>query len=230
MLQVLSLRWEDPWRRKCNPLQYSGLENLMHRGAWWATVHGVPKESDMTEHEILDVNIIHCPLEIFIMWHPEIVRSETEAPTSYLCLTFLDPIKLSTRSNPSSLHSLSALWARASITPCLHHCSIQQPRTCIPHFIPQGWLSCRVCLPVVEGGCCPVMTLTLPLPSINLGTRLCSPLEEWAHFQNVPVPWCVLLLLPCVWVCVLSPVQLFVTLWTVAHQASLSVGFPGQES
>ena len=26
-----------------NPLQYSYLENPMDRGAWWATVHGVPK-------------------------------------------------------------------------------------------------------------------------------------------------------------------------------------------
>ena len=32
-----------------NPLQYSGLENPMDRGAWWATVHGIAKESDMTE-------------------------------------------------------------------------------------------------------------------------------------------------------------------------------------
>ena len=32
-----------------NPLQYPCLENPMDRGAWWATVHGVPKESDMTE-------------------------------------------------------------------------------------------------------------------------------------------------------------------------------------
>ena len=32
-----------------NPLQYSYLENLMDRGAWWATVHGVPKEADTTE-------------------------------------------------------------------------------------------------------------------------------------------------------------------------------------
>ena len=33
-----------------NPLQYSCLENPMDGGAWWATVHGVEKESDMTEH------------------------------------------------------------------------------------------------------------------------------------------------------------------------------------
>ena len=26
-----------------NPLQYSCLENLIDRGAWWATVHGVAK-------------------------------------------------------------------------------------------------------------------------------------------------------------------------------------------
>ena len=29
------------------PLQYSCLRNPMDRGDWWATVHGVTKESDM---------------------------------------------------------------------------------------------------------------------------------------------------------------------------------------
>ena len=32
-----------------NPLQYFSLENHMDRVAWRATVHGVTKESDMTE-------------------------------------------------------------------------------------------------------------------------------------------------------------------------------------
>ena len=32
-----------------NPLQYSYLENSMGRAAWWAKVHGLTKESDMTE-------------------------------------------------------------------------------------------------------------------------------------------------------------------------------------
>ena len=32
-----------------NPLQHSYLENPMDRGAWWATVHGVTKESDTAE-------------------------------------------------------------------------------------------------------------------------------------------------------------------------------------
>ena len=30
------------------PLQYSCLANPMDRGVWWATVHGVEKESDIT--------------------------------------------------------------------------------------------------------------------------------------------------------------------------------------
>ena len=31
-----------------NLLQYSCLGNPMYRGAWWAALHGVVKESDMT--------------------------------------------------------------------------------------------------------------------------------------------------------------------------------------
>ena len=30
------------WIKNGNPLQYSCLKNSMDRGAWWATVHGVP--------------------------------------------------------------------------------------------------------------------------------------------------------------------------------------------
>ena len=43
-----------PGLRRCpgegngNPLQYSCLGGPMDRGTWWAIVHGVPKESDMT--------------------------------------------------------------------------------------------------------------------------------------------------------------------------------------
>ena len=52
-----------------NPFQYSCLENSTDRGAWWATVHGGPKELDMTEQlskgkvlKILEDRIIalHC--------------------------------------------------------------------------------------------------------------------------------------------------------------------------
>jgi len=38
----------SPGEGNGNPVQYSCLENSMDRGAWWATVHGVTKESEMT--------------------------------------------------------------------------------------------------------------------------------------------------------------------------------------
>ena len=39
----------SPGEGNGNPLQYSCLKNPMDGGAWWATVHGVGKESDRTE-------------------------------------------------------------------------------------------------------------------------------------------------------------------------------------
>ena len=36
----------SPGGRHLNPIQYSCLENSMDRGAWWATVHGVTKDSN----------------------------------------------------------------------------------------------------------------------------------------------------------------------------------------
>ena len=42
--QVLSLGWEDALEEEDgNPFQYSCLKNLIDRGAWWATIHGVTK-------------------------------------------------------------------------------------------------------------------------------------------------------------------------------------------
>ena len=35
----------SPGEENDNPLQYSCLENPVDRGAWWATVHGVSKET-----------------------------------------------------------------------------------------------------------------------------------------------------------------------------------------
>ena len=42
--------WKIPWRRHDNSLQYFCLENLMCGGAWWATVHGVPKSQNDSTH------------------------------------------------------------------------------------------------------------------------------------------------------------------------------------
>ena len=38
----------SPGEGNGNPLQYSCLGNPMDKGVWWAAVHGVTKESDMT--------------------------------------------------------------------------------------------------------------------------------------------------------------------------------------
>ena len=43
VLGSISRLGRSPGEGNCNPHQYSCLENSMDGGAWWATVHGVPK-------------------------------------------------------------------------------------------------------------------------------------------------------------------------------------------
>ena len=57
MGQILELG-RSPGGGNGNPLQYSCLENLMDRGAWWATVHEVTKSQIMTEHEDDDHSLL----------------------------------------------------------------------------------------------------------------------------------------------------------------------------
>ena len=47
-----------------NILQYSCLENSMEREAWWAIIHGVTKESNMTER----LTYTHCTLIYFFFF------------------------------------------------------------------------------------------------------------------------------------------------------------------
>ena len=47
-LGLISGLGKAPAEGSGNPLQYSGMENSMDRGAWWVIVHGVA-ESDKTE-------------------------------------------------------------------------------------------------------------------------------------------------------------------------------------
>ena len=48
---VQSLGQEDPLEEKmATHSSILAWENLMDRGAWWATAHGVAKELDTTEH------------------------------------------------------------------------------------------------------------------------------------------------------------------------------------
>ena len=39
----------SPGGGRGNPFQYACLDNPVDRGAWWATVHGVTRKSDMTQ-------------------------------------------------------------------------------------------------------------------------------------------------------------------------------------
>ena len=41
----------SPGEGNGNPLWYSCLKNPMDRGAWWATVRGFTKESDVTKQQ-----------------------------------------------------------------------------------------------------------------------------------------------------------------------------------
>ena len=47
----------SPGRRHGNPLQYSFLENPMDRGAWWATMHRIPKTQ--TQLMRLSMRVLH---------------------------------------------------------------------------------------------------------------------------------------------------------------------------
>ena len=55
-MQVRSLGWEGHG----NPLQYSCLENLMDKGAWWARVHGVVKSRTQLIHSTIIIDHLLC--------------------------------------------------------------------------------------------------------------------------------------------------------------------------
>ena len=51
-----------------NSLWYSCLENSMDSGAWWDTVHGGHKESNMTEWLKLSLSYIYLYLYVYNYW------------------------------------------------------------------------------------------------------------------------------------------------------------------
>ena len=63
----------SPRKGNGNPLQYSCFENSMDRGAWRATVHGVRKQSDMTER--LRMRVGHLTLGLLLFMHHLIPRA-----------------------------------------------------------------------------------------------------------------------------------------------------------
>ena len=66
--QAPSLSGRPPGGGNGNALQHSCLENPMDRGAWWAIIHGVVKELDMTERAHTHT---HTHTQITLTLYPE---------------------------------------------------------------------------------------------------------------------------------------------------------------
>ena len=90
------------WRRACNPLQYSCLENLMDGGAWQATVHRVSKSQ--TQWKQLSIytharkfKIMHVICTLFVRQH--CTRTSPAFALQWLFLFTFNP-------NSTSSHSI----------------------------------------------------------------------------------------------------------------------------
>ena len=79
----------SPGGRHGNPLQCSSLENPMHRGVWWATVHGVAQSQTQLSHCKDFVNLLtHTD------WtHTSSVDSHFETKTTFSSLFLSSPLK-----------------------------------------------------------------------------------------------------------------------------------------
>ena len=86
-----------------NPLQYSCLGNSMDRGAWWATIHGVAKESDTTQqlnNYIYICTYTHTYIHIYTHMHTHIRSDEYIHSKRYIYAhAYMSPRSLS----PSNL-------------------------------------------------------------------------------------------------------------------------------
>ena len=86
----------SPGEGNGNPFQYSCLGNSMDRGAWWATVHGVTKESDKTEEQHVKQKgwrfsneISSQPNKVLKPWH--LIPRGIQDEISTFLLTFWNP-------------------------------------------------------------------------------------------------------------------------------------------
>ena len=86
-----------------NPLQYSGRENAMDRGAWWATVHRITKRHDQSG---LAQNII-----AWLINNTVIVLGNSEGTQPYI---YMYPFSPKLPSHPSCHIALSSV-------PCAIH-------------------------------------------------------------------------------------------------------------
>ena len=72
-------RWACRFLR--NPLQYSGLESSMDRGAWWATIHRVTKSwthLNTHTHTHTHLNFLAMPCNVWDLNY--LTRDQTCAP------------------------------------------------------------------------------------------------------------------------------------------------------
>ena len=66
----------SPGEGNGNPLQFSCLENSMHRGAWWATVHGVEKgRTRLSTHTQTHTTVVHKDTQQDIYWKEEVQQT-----------------------------------------------------------------------------------------------------------------------------------------------------------
>ena len=77
-----------PWRRACNPLQYSCLENPMDRGAWQVTFHRVA-ESQTWNGTPLQYSCLENPMDGGAWWAAVHGVSKSRTQLSNFTFTFM---------------------------------------------------------------------------------------------------------------------------------------------
>ena len=88
--------WErSPGGRHGYPLQYSYLENSMDRGTWKATVQGIAKELDVTEHARTDclcrISRLTSPPSLHSWKRPTPASVSRDSWSSFLVFELLSP-------------------------------------------------------------------------------------------------------------------------------------------
>ena len=115
----------SPGKGNDNPLQYSGLENPMDRGAWWATFHGVAKSQTRRKQLSMHVHMYMCiHTHIYINTHkytyklPIQAAAATAAKSLQSCSTLCDPIDCSPPGSaiPRILQARTLEWVAISFS------------------------------------------------------------------------------------------------------------------
>ena len=117
------------------PLHYSGLENSMDRGTWWATVHGGRKESDTTEwlslHNFLSVAVNLASGQSVEKLNPKKI---------FLLLRFIYLYRCPPAKHHHQEHSCKRTsWVYCSLQQRTHH---WEPWGCVHKKVLEGLFSC----------------------------------------------------------------------------------------